>query len=166
MGQRKPLVFGVTISLLCFLTACSSTTQSSTPTASQQTAKVETKPEVQQGVSETDVCNSVGSAYQIYTDDFNEFRYGPSDVPWQVFYDLSDVASESLASVAGQIDNYGITWDSGAIVSSLIYSAAETINSIKQYTSDNFFPPGRDLETLLSDIDMDVSSVLNSACAG
>jgi hypothetical protein len=154
----------ISFAVVIVLTGCSSTsTDSSAPNESISQA---TPTETSSGVSSTEVCNGIGTAYRIYQTEFSDFRYGPSSTPWQVFYDLSDKASGSFQDVAGQIENYGIDWDSGAIVSSIIYSAADRINSIKEYTSQNYFPPGSDLQTLLDQIDVDVNSVLGSSCNG
>jgi hypothetical protein len=111
-----------------------------------------------------EVCQEVGSIYETYLREFDGFRYGPSDVPWQVFYDLSDRATRGLMSVADQIDAYGINWDSSAIVSSLIYSSADTIDKIKYYIQNNQFPIGSDLPALQQRIYVNLNSVLNSAC--
>ena len=154
----------ISFAVVIVLTGCSSTsTDSSAPNESTSQA---TPTENSSGVSSIEVCNGIGTAYRTYQTEFSDFRYGPSSTPWQVFYDLSDKASGSFQDVAGQIENYGIDWDSGAIVSSIIYSAADRINSIKEYTSQNYFPPGSDLQTLLDQIDVDVNSVLGSSCNG
>jgi hypothetical protein len=154
----------ISFAVVIVLTGCSSTsTDSSAPNESTSQA---TPTETSSGVSSIEVCNGIGTAYRTYQTEFSDFRYGPSSTPWQVFYDLSDKASGSFQDVAGQIENYGIDWDSGAIVSSIIYSAADRINSIKEYTSQNYFPPGSDLQTLLDQIDVDVNSVLGSSCNG
>lgn len=154
----------VSITLLITLTGCGSTgTNSSAPV---ETNSPVSPTETSSGVSSIEVCNGIGTAYRTYQTEFSDFRYGPSSTPWQVFYDLSDKASGSFQDIAGQIENYGIDWDSGAIVSSIIYTAADTIDSIKEYTSQNFFPPGSDLQTLLHQIDVDVNAVLNSSCNG
>lgn len=154
----------ISFAVVIVLTGCSSTsTDSSAPNQSTSQA---TPTETSSGVSSIEVCNGIGTAYRTYQTEFSDFRYGPSSTPWQVFYDLSDKASGSFQDVAGQIENYGIDWDSGAIVSSIIYSAADRINSIKEYTSQNYFPPGSDLQTLLDQIDVDVNSVLGSSCNG
>jgi len=154
----------ISIVLLIMLTGCGSTsTSNSAPVKSTSPVS---PTETSSGVSSIDVCNGIGTAYRTYQTEFSDFRYGPSSTPWQVFYDLSDRASGSFQDIAGQIENYGIDWDSGAIVSSIIYSAAETIDSIKEYTSQNFFPPGSDLETLLDQIDVAVNAVLTSSCNG
>lgn len=160
----RALSAAVSFTVVIVLTGCSSTsTESSAPNEStSQTTPTETS----SGVSSIEVCNGIGAAYSTYQTEFSDFRYGPSSTPWQVFYDLSDKASGAFQDVAGQIENYGIDWDSGAIVSSLIYSAADGINSIKEYTSQNYFPPGSDLQTLLDQIDVDVNAVLGSSCNG
>lgn len=154
----------ISFAVVIVLTGCGTTsTDSSAPNESTSQA---TPTETSSGVSSIEVCNGIGTAYRTYQKEFSDFRYGPSSTPWQVFYDLSDKASGSFQDVAGQIENYGIDWDSGAIVSSIIYSAADRINSIKEYTSQNYFPPGSDLQTLLDQIDVDVNSVLGSSCNG
>ena len=152
------------LAVVIVLTGCSSTSTDSS--ASNESTSQATPTETSSGVSSIEVCNGIGAAYRTYQTEFSDFRYGPSSTPWQVFYDLSDKASGSFQDVAGQIENYGIDWDSGAIVSSIIYSAADRINSIKEYTSQNYFPPGSDLQTLLDQIDIDVNSVLGSSCNG
>lgn len=159
----KTITIGLAFVMAISLSGCGTSGSSSiSGDSNTQTAQENTN----SGISSEDVCNGVGAAYQTYQKEFSDFRYGPSTTPWQVFYDLSDKASGALQDVAGQIDSYGIDWDSAAIVSSMIYSAADTIDSIKEYTSQNYFPPGSDLQTLLDQIDVSVNSVLNSSCTG
>ncbi len=160
----RGLSVAILFAFMIMLTGCSST---STDTAAPNESTSQPTPtETSSGVSSIEVCNGIGAAYSTYQTEFSDFRYGPSSTPWQVFYDLSDKASGSFQDVAGQIENYGIDWDSGAIISSIIYSAADRINLIKEYTSQNYFPPGSDLQTLLDQIDVDVNSVLGSSCNG
>ena len=170
MTIRKIRALSAVISLafVVGLTGCGSTsTNSSAPIESTPESTSPASPtEISAGISSIEVCNGIGAAYRNYQTEFSDFRYGPSSTPWQVFYDLSDRASGSFQDIASQIENYGIDWDSGTIVSSIIYSAADTINSIKEYSSQNYFPPGSDLQTLLDQIDVDVNAVLNSSCNG
>lgn len=166
MTTKRTLAVSTLVSVISLigLTGCGTTsTNSSTPIESTSPVS---PTETNSGVSSIEVCNGIGTAYRTYQTEFSDFRYGPSSTPWQVFYDLSDKASGSLQDIAGQIENYGIDWDSGAIVSSIIYTAADTINSIKEYTIQDFFPPGSDLQALLDQIDADVNAVLNSSCNG
>lgn len=158
-----PLAF-LLLTLVLGLTSCSNQTKKSSDPVTEKVQA--TQSPINPGVSTEDVCNGVGSTYQTYQKEFSDFRYGPSSTPWQVFYDLSDKASDALQEIASQIDEYGIDWDSPGIVSSLIYSSADTINLIKEYTSKNYFPPGSDLQTLLNQIDVNLISVLNSSCTG
>lgn len=155
----RSLVFTVTIALI---TSCTSTTNSNNDSSQSVSESIES--EQNSSISSNEVCQDLGSIYQTYLDEFDDFRYGPSDTPWEVFYSLSDRASGNLVRVAQEIEYYGIDWDSTAIVSSLIYSSAESIDDIKSYVQNNQFPIGRDLETILREIDMNLGSVIQSSC--
>lgn len=158
----------VTLFLIAIsLNSCTSTSETTNLTGTSTSSKTENsnKNETKSTtISSAEVCQELGSIYDTYLREFDEFRYGPSSTPWQVFYDLSDRASQNLNNLASRIDLYGIDWDSSAIVASLIVGGADMIDEIQYYISQNQFPIGRDLQTIQNDLEASLGSVLSSAC--
>ena len=58
----------------------------------------------------------------------------------------------------------GIDWDSFAITSSMLSAASSYMTEIVDSVNKGFFSPGRDLEALLQEIEVNLTSVANSAC--
>jgi hypothetical protein len=154
--------------MFALMTACTSTINTNNDSSQSVSESIENNQSNQidqsSSIPSDEVCQKVGAIYSNYSQEFDDFRYGPSDTPWQVFYDLSARASGNLVQVAQGIDAYGIDWDSKAIVSSLIYSSAQSIDDIKSYIENNQFPIGRDLETIFREIEMNLGSVIQSSC--
>lgn len=58
----------------------------------------------------------------------------------------------------------GINWDSYAVSSGLLSDVSSYMLEILDSAKRSYFSPGRDLEALLSEIDVTLASVANSAC--
>jgi DNA-directed RNA polymerase subunit RPC12/RpoP len=116
------------------------------------------------GYSAVDACQDISDIYDDYFREFEEFRYGPDDgTGWAPLRSLTKKANSridgSLAKMSG-----GITWDSYAITSSFLSAASSYMTEILNSVERGFFSPGRDLEALLREIKVNLTSVADSAC--
>jgi hypothetical protein len=146
--------------VLVLLVSCSQATTGTGPTQSTNESNVK----VEDGYSATDACQELSDIYYDYFREFEEFRYGPDDgTGWAPLRTLTVKATsrinQSLAKMKG-----GITWDSYAISSSLLSGASSYMTEILNSAERGLFSPGRDLEALLREIDVNLASVANSAC--
>jgi hypothetical protein len=132
----------------------------------QDSTITSTNPQVEtSGLVEANyVCQTLGSLVSDYDEYLSLWRDEANNVPYEQLFTFSDVVSASLYSLAEQVSNNGIDWDSGAIISGAIANIADRIDEISTSTQEGFFPPGRDLNALLGDKNISANAVLNSAC--
>ena len=114
--------------------------------------------------SATDACQDVSTILYDYFNEFEEFRYGDDDgTGWAPLRTLTQRATNRIDESIGKMRN-GITWDSFAVTSSLLSDASFYMTEILDSVERGFFSPGRDLGALLQEIEINLTSVVNSAC--
>jgi len=157
---------------LALLASCSQgATAPSVPSSPQNTAASSTpkstpksNENVEEGYSANIACQDLSTIYSEYFEEFEEFRYGPDDGSgWAPLRNLTEKAVTGIDESIARMRN-GITWDSFAISSSLLSAASSYMLEILESAERGYFSPGRDLEALLREIDVNLASVANSAC--
>jgi len=144
----------VVLTILIFVSGCSESNSSQVSLGNETSGQVEA----------SYVCGIVGDTYVEYTDYLSFWRNTNNNVPYEDLFTYSDESSVKLQTLADLISTQGIDWDSGAIVASLIFNIAAGIDEISSSTQNRFFPPGRDLNSLLNEISLNAESVVTSAC--
>jgi hypothetical protein len=157
---RKTFVSTLMIFSLVLITGCGG------GQSTQDSMSTSTSPQVEPsgGIDANYVCQDVGSLVSDYDEYLSLWRNEANNVPYEELFTVSDEISSSLYSIAEEISNNGIDWDSGAIVAGAIANIADRIDEISTSTQEGFFPPGRDLNALLGDMNISANAVLNSAC--
>jgi hypothetical protein len=157
---RKTLVSTLLIFSLVLITGCGG------GQSTQDSMSTSTSPQVEPsgGIDANYVCQDVGSLVSDYDEYLSLWRNEANNVPYEELFTVSDEISSSLYSIADEVSNNGIDWDSGAIVAGAIANIANRIDEISTSTQEGFFPPGRDLNALLGDMNISANAVLNSAC--
>ena len=123
--------------------------------------KSSTKKQLQ--YSATDACEDISTIQYEYFKEFKEFRFRNDGKGWAPLGKLTDKATTGLDESIRKI-NGGIKWDSFAITSSMLSAASSYMTEIVDSVNKGFFSPGRDLEALLQEIEVNLTSVANSAC--
>jgi hypothetical protein len=157
---RKSFVSTLLIFSLVLITGCGG------GQSTQDSMSTSTSPQVEPsgGIDANYVCQDVGSLVSDYDEYLSLWRNEANNVPYEELFTVSDEISSSLYSIAEEVSNNGIDWDSGAIVAGAIANIANRIDEISTSTQEGFFPPGRDLNALLGDMNISANAVLNSAC--
>jgi hypothetical protein len=157
---RKTFVSTLIIFSLVLITGCGG------GQSTQDSMSTSTSPQVEPsgGIDANYVCQDVGSLVSDYDEYLSLWRNEANNVPYEELFTVSDEISSRLYSIAEEISNNGIDWDSGAIVAGAIANIADRIDEISTSTQEGFFPPGRDLNALLGDMNISANAVLNSAC--
>ena len=158
--MRKSFVSTLLIFSLVLITGCGG------GQSTQDSMSTSTSPQVEPsgGIDANYVCQDVGSLVSDYDEYLSLWRNEANNVPYEELFTVSDEISSSLYSIAEKVSNNGIDWDSGAIVAGAIANIADRIDEISTSTQEGFFPPGRDLNALLGDMNISANAVLNSAC--
>ena len=158
--MRKTFVSTLMIFSLVLITGCGG------GQSTQDLMSTSTSPLVEPsgGTDANYVCQDVGSLVSDYDEYLSLWRNEANNVPYEELFTVSDEISSSLYSIAEEVSNNGIDWDSGAIVAGAIANIADRIDEISTSTQEGFFPPGRDLNALLGDMNISANAVLNSAC--
>ncbi len=158
--MRKTFVSTLLIFSLVLITGCGG------GQSTQDSMSTSTSPQVEPngGIDANYVCQDVGSLVSDYDEYLSLWRNEANNVPYEELFTVSDEISSSLYSIAEEVSNNGIDWDSGAIVAGAIANIADRIDEISTSTQEGFFPPGRDLNALLGDMNISANAVLNSAC--
>ncbi len=158
--MRKSFVSTLLIFSLVLITGCGG------GQSTQDSMSTSTSPQVEPsgGIDANYVCQDVGSLVSDYDEYLSLWRNEANNVPYEELFTVSDEISSSLYSIAEEVSNNGIDWDSGAIVAGAIANIANRIDEISTSTQEGFFPPGRDLNALLGDMNISANAVLNSAC--
>ena len=123
--------------------------------------KSSTKKQLQ--YSATDACEDISTIQYEYFKEFEEFRFRNDGKGWAPLGKLTDKATTGLDESIRKISG-GIKWDSFAITSSMLSAASSYMTEIVDSVNKGFFSPGRDLEALLQEIEVNLTSVANSAC--
>ena len=123
--------------------------------------KSSTKKQLQ--YSATDACEDISTIQYEYFKEFEEFRFRNDGKGWAPLGKLTDKATTGLDESIRKI-NGGIKWDSFAITSSMLSAASSYMTEIVDSVNKGLFSPGRDLEALLQEIEVNLTSVANSAC--
>ena len=123
--------------------------------------KSSTKKQLQ--YSATDACEDISTIQYEYFKEFKEFRFRNDGKGWAPLGKLTDKATTGLDESIRKISG-GIKWDSFAITSSMLSAASSYMTEIVDSVNKGFFSPGRDLEALLQEIEVNLTSVANSAC--
>jgi len=113
--------------------------------------------------SATDACEDISTIQFEYFKEFEEFRFRNDGKGWAPLGRLTDKATTGLDKSIKKMRN-GIDWDSFAITSSMLSAASSYMTEIVDSVNKGFFSPGRDLEALLQEIEVNLTSVANSAC--
>lgn len=114
--------------------------------------------------SATDACQDISTILYDYFNEFEEFRYGVDDgTGWAPLKMLTQRATNRIDESIRKMRN-GITWDSFAITSRMLSAASSYMTEILDSAERGFFSPGRDLEALFQEIEINLTSVVNSAC--
>ena len=158
--MRKTFVSTLMIFSLVLITGCGG------GQSTQDSMSTSTSPQVEPsgGTDANYVCQDVGSLVSDYDGYLSLWRNEANNVPYEELFTVSDEISSSLYSIAEEVSNNGIDWDSGAIIAGAIANIADRIDEISTSTQEGFFPPGRDLNALLGDMSISANAVLNSAC--
>ena len=118
----------------------------------------------QTGFNRQDACNQISQISNIYFSEFDAFRYSKDDgTGWSKLSALSNKAEISLANFSIAIDQ-GISWDSGPIVKGIVSNLSGDISEIDTSAQNGYFSPGRDLNTILGEIQASFSSLESSSC--
>jgi hypothetical protein len=157
---RKTFVLTLMFFSLVLITGCGG------GQSTQDSMSTSTSPQVQPsgGTDANYVCQDVGSLVSDYDEYLSLWRNEANNVPYEELFTVSDEISSSLYSIAEEVSKNGIDWDSGAIIAGAIANIADRIDEISTSTQEGFFPPGRDLNSLLGDMSISANAVLNSAC--
>ena len=123
--------------------------------------KSSTKKQLQ--YSATDACEDISTIQYEYFQEFEEFRYRNNGQGWAPLGKLTNKATKGLDESIRKMRN-GIEWDSFAITSSMLSAASSYMTEIVDSSNRGFFSPGRDVEALLQEIKINLTSVANSAC--
>ena len=123
--------------------------------------KSSTKKQLQ--YSATDACEDISTIQYEYFKEFEEFRFRNDGKGWAPLGKLTDKATTGLDESIRKISG-GIKWDSFAITSGMLSAASSYMTEIVDSVNKGFFSPGRDLEALLQEIEVNLTSVANSAC--
>lgn len=123
--------------------------------------KSSTKKQLQ--YSATDACEDISTIQYEYFKEFEEFRFRNDGKGWGPLKTLTDKATSRLAKSITKIDQ-GISWDSDVISSGMLSTASSYMTEIVDSSNRRYFSPGRDLEALLQEIELNLASVANSAC--
>ena len=123
--------------------------------------KSSTKKQLQ--YSATDACEDISTIQYEYFKEFEEFRFRNDGKGWAPLGKLTDKATTGLDKSIKKMRN-GIDWDSFAITSSMLSAASSYMTEIVDSVNKGFISPGRDLEALLQEIEVNLTSVANSAC--
>ncbi len=158
--MRKTFVLTLMFFSLVLITGCGG------GQSTQDSMSTSTSPQVQPsgGTDANYVCQDVGSLVSDYDEYLSLWRNEANNVPYEELFTVSDEISSSLYSIAEEVSKNGIDWDSGAIIAGAIANIADRIDEISTSTQEGFFPPGRDLNSLLGDMSISANAVLNSAC--
>lgn len=132
-----------------------------TQEVTQKPKEPSTKKQLQ--YSATDACKDISTIQYEYFKEFEEFRFRNDGKGWAPLGKLTDKATTGLDESIRKI-NVGIKWDSFAITSSMLSAASSYMIEIVDSVNKGFFSPGRDLEALLQEIEVNLTSVANSAC--
>ena len=123
--------------------------------------KSSTKKQLQ--YSATDACEDISTIQYEYFQEFEEFRYRNNGQGWAPLGKLTNKATKGLDESIRKMRN-GIEWDSFAITSSMLSAASSYMTEIVDSSNRGFFSPGRDVEALLQEIEINLTSVASSAC--
>lgn len=115
-------------------------------------------------VSKSQVCKEVDQAYGDFINYLAQWRGVSNNLPYMELEQVALEVNQKLLSISYEIQENDITWDSAAIVSGLIGNLAADIKEISDSTYRGYFLPGRDLQKLLNDIDLNAYGILGSAC--
>ena len=132
-------------------------TQEVTPTPKKLSTKEQLK------YSAKDACEDISTIQYEYFQEFEEFRYRNNGQGWAPLGKLTNKATKGLDESIRKMRN-GIEWDSFAITSSMLSAASSYMTEIVDSSNRGFFSPGRDVEALLQEIEINLTSVANSAC--
>lgn len=113
--------------------------------------------------SAADACEDISTIQYEYFEEFDEFRFRNDGKGWGPLKTLTDKATSRLAKSITKIDQ-GISWDSDVISSGMLSTASSYMTEIVDSSNRRYFSPGRDLEALLQEIELNLASVANSAC--
>ena len=103
-----------------------------------------------------DFCQRIYDGYNGYDGQLNDWRYNNVGTV-QDLVDFSNSYADDLDQLASEV-SAGISWDSGAIVSGFIATAAQDMRDIASYTQNGFFKVP--VDTLLEDMRSSVTAVI------
>lgn len=108
------------------------------------------------------VCTRLVNSYNAYSTVFEDFRFnnGPEDA-----YRAAVVTFQQEVNTLGsEILQKGIAWDSASIVQSMLFTVSEDAVEIYNAWAAGQFAPGRDINTIVSELEQNYNAVRTSAC--
>jgi zinc-ribbon domain len=110
------------------------------------------------------VCKTFGKTYSDYRTNLANWRDPSNGIPVDKIYQFSSDASTQIRDLGQKIYKAEIKWDSGGIILRFMNGVADDIDTISNGWKNQYFSPGQDIPSLLSDMDTNAQSVLSSAC--
>jgi hypothetical protein len=113
-------------------------------------------------VSAAEVCSRLEAAYEPYASTFEDFRYNNGSE--SAYTNAVDTVQSELGQLSSDIEQNSISWDSASITESLISTISSGAGEIRDAWFAGQFAPGRDVNTIVGEIESSYNAVHASAC--